>query len=177
MTTYKFLYCKRCGNILWQHKNEKINPCRFCGSELVEIPIEYSVDTTYPIKEYQDEVMMTKNGRNKFLYNYIIFNPDFDIAYYNNRLKNIKSDEEWIEKQEIIDSSLANGYDMRTALKHVKDAEEGIPPKPEVECPYCHSHNITKISGVSRWLSVGLFGIGSKKVGKQWHCKSCGSDL
>ena len=66
---------------------------------------------------------------------------------------------------------------MRTVLKHVEDAEEGIPPKPEVECPYCHSHNITKISGMSRWLSVGLFGIGSKKVGKQWHCKSCGSDF
>lgn len=178
MTNYKFLYCKRCGNILWQHKNEKINPCRFCGSELVEIPIEYSVDTTYPIKEYQDEVMMTKNGRNKFLYNYIIFNPDFDINCYNNRLKNIKSDEEWIEKQEIIDNSLANGYDMRTALKHAKDAEEGrsIPShQPNVpHCPTCGSTNVQKISGMKRWLSVGLFGLASSDVGKSMVCKKCG---
>ena len=177
MSNYIFLYCKKCGNILWYHRNEEINPCRFCNSELIEIPIEYSVDTTYPIKEYQDEIIMTKNGRDNFFNNYIINNPDFDVDCYNNRLKTIKSDEKWIEKQAIITDSLNKGYDMRTALKHVKDAEEGRPSKPEVECPYCHSCNTTKISGASRWLSVGLFGIGSKKVGKQWHCKSCGSDF
>lgn len=36
-----------------------------------------------------------------------------------------------------------------------------------VTCPYCHSTNTKKISTVSRAGSISLFGIFSKKVGKQ----------
>lgn len=45
------------------------------------------------------------------------------------------------------------------------------------ECPYCHSKNTKKISGVSRVASVGFFGFASKKIGKQWHCNKCGSNF
>lgn len=44
-------------------------------------------------------------------------------------------------------------------------------------CPYCHSRNTSKIGTVSKMFSAGLFGLGSKKIGKQWHCNSCGSDF
>lgn len=46
-----------------------------------------------------------------------------------------------------------------------------------VECPYCHSTNTKKISGTGRWLSTGIFGLASGKIGKQWHCNSCKSDF
>lgn len=46
-----------------------------------------------------------------------------------------------------------------------------------VACPYCHSRNTSKIGTVSRMFSASLFGLGSKKLGKQWHCNSCGSDF
>lgn len=46
-----------------------------------------------------------------------------------------------------------------------------------VTCPYCKSTNVTKISTAGRAVSVGLFGLGSSKVGKQWHCKNCKSDF
>lgn len=45
------------------------------------------------------------------------------------------------------------------------------------ECPYCHTRNTKRISTGSRLLSVGLFGLGSKKIGKQWHCDNCNSDF
>lgn len=51
------------------------------------------------------------------------------------------------------------------------------PSTPHVTCPYCHSTNTKKISTISRAGSIGLFGIFSKKVGKQWHCNNCGSDF
>ena len=47
----------------------------------------------------------------------------------------------------------------------------------QITCPYCQSTNTKKISGAARWLSVGMFGMGSKKIGKQWHCNKCGSDF
>lgn len=44
-------------------------------------------------------------------------------------------------------------------------------------CPYCNSRDTTKISVLNRATSVTMFGIASKKIGKQWHCNSCGSDF
>lgn len=46
-----------------------------------------------------------------------------------------------------------------------------------VQCPYCHSHDTNQIGILSRMFSTGFFGLGSKKLGKQWHCNSCGSDF
>lgn len=42
-------------------------------------------------------------------------------------------------------------------------------------CPYCNSTNLTKVSGTSRFASTLMFGIGSKKIGKQWKCNNCKS--
>lgn len=47
----------------------------------------------------------------------------------------------------------------------------------KIECPYCHSMNTSKIGTVSRMASTAMFGLASKKIGKQWHCNSCGSDF
>ena len=37
--------------------------------------------------------------------------------------------------------------------------------------------NTSKIGTVSRMTSTAMFGLASKKLGKQWHCNSCGSDF
>lgn len=50
--------------------------------------------------------------------------------------------------------------------------------KSTVECPYCHSQDTTKISGLSKAGNVALFGIFAMgKVGKQWKCNDCKSDF
>ena len=51
------------------------------------------------------------------------------------------------------------------------------PKTPTITCPYCQSTDTKKISAGSRWLSTGLFGLASGKVGKQWHCNKCKSDF
>lgn len=46
------------------------------------------------------------------------------------------------------------------------------------ECPYCHSKNTKKISGLSKVGSAAMWGIFSLgKVSKQWHCNDCKSDF
>ena len=47
----------------------------------------------------------------------------------------------------------------------------------KVTCPYCGSVNVKKVSTISRMASVSFFGLGSKKVGKQWHCNNCKRDF
>lgn len=72
------------------------------------------------------------------------------------------------------------------ALKQQKQADEwcaNIKTKQDlasgkrVVCPYCHSTDTEKISTMSRAVSVSLVGAASGKLGKQWHCKQCGSDF
>ena len=46
--------------------------------------------------------------------------------------------------------------------------------KPVVECPYCHSTNVKKISGAERVASVAMLGIFSKKINKSFKCNNCG---
>lgn len=50
--------------------------------------------------------------------------------------------------------------------------------KSVVECPYCHSKDTKKISGLSKAGSVALFGIFALgKTSKQFHCNHCGVDF
>ena len=41
-------------------------------------------------------------------------------------------------------------------------------------CPTCGSTNIKKISGTKRWVTTGMFGLGSSNVGKTMQCGNCG---
>ena len=43
-----------------------------------------------------------------------------------------------------------------------------------IECPYCHSLDTSKIGTVGRIASTGLFGLGSSNVAKTMECKNCG---
>lgn len=45
------------------------------------------------------------------------------------------------------------------------------------ECPYCHSKDTYKLSGLSKGASIATFGLFSNKIGKQWHCNNCKSNF
>lgn len=63
--------------------------------------------------------------------------------------------------------------EMHERIKTQQDLASGK----RVVCPYCKSTNTEKISTVSRAVSVSLVGAASGKIGKQWHCKQCGSNF
>lgn len=42
------------------------------------------------------------------------------------------------------------------------------------KCPTCGSPDVKKITGGKRWLTTGLFGLGSSNVGKTMECNNCG---
>lgn len=87
--------------------------------------------------------------------------PEFDESCYNSFLKDI------IEGAEQQDQIVEN-------MKRQAAAEAAIP---KITCPYCKSTNTKKLSSLSRAFSAGFFGLGSSKIGKQWHCNRCGSDF
>ena len=48
---------------------------------------------------------------------------------------------------------------------------------PVIKCLYCQSADTSKTSAMSRVVSTGLFGFGSKKIGKQYRCNKCKFDF
>ena len=78
--------------------------------------------------------------------------PDFDLKLRNRRLEEEKR------------------YNEESIRKMCRN-------KVEVKCPYCHSKNTRKIGAGERMVTANLFGLGSQNLGKQWHCRNCGSDF
>lgn len=93
--------------------------------------------------------------------NYNSAKKDYQLARTNfEQYKKVKLKEE----QEI---------ERQYELERQKQAMKNTSPK----CPYCGSFNTSKIGNVTRGISVGLLGLASSKIGKQWHCDHCGSDF
>lgn len=57
----------------------------------------------------------------------------------------------------------------------------GISQNPQntqsIRCPYCNSTNVKKISGLSKFSNIAIFGLLSNKINKQWHCNDCKSNF
>ena len=67
-----------------------------------------------------------------------------------------------------------------TNFSTYEDEENETPSitTPTVECPYCHSTNTKKSSGLAKGLKVAFWGnAAAGQIAKQWHCNNCGSDF
>ena len=76
------------------------------------------------------------------------------------------------EQKEILQKRIRKSEESR-----INEYQQKYLAEHNIHCPYCNSTNVTKIGTVNRAVSVGMFGIASKKLGKQWHCNNCGSDF
>lgn len=143
-------YCDKCGNICEAFKDELEDGCFCCGnSPLKPIPREY-IDNF----RWRDG-----DGKEAFIEEIVKKSPNLDKTLFEHR------DEIIQRKNDKMKASIDAG---RTILE-----EKSRVPK----CPYCQSTNLKKITVSDRFISVGLFGLASKKIGKQWHCNNCKSDF
>ena len=69
-------------------------------------------------------------------------------------------------------------YDSTREARSPAPFSKPQPSTPTITCPYCQSTNTKKISGLSKAVSVGLFGIFALgKTTKQFHCNNCKADF
>lgn len=147
-------YCSHCGmqsfrEIACKDENGK---CYYCHSEIKEYDLIYFLER-YKVDKLSDLKENIKTQIRQMLYKDFIMNqPEFDMDLLKKRTK-----EEGDDDLEII-------YDKNNPLI-------------TVECPYCHCNDTKKIKTTGRVFSTGLFGFGSGKIGKQWHCNTCKSDF
>ena len=147
-------YCSKCGLQSFREIacKDDAGKCEYCHSDLKEYDLIYFLDR-YKVNEFIDLKEEDKITVRQTMYKNLILNqPEFDMSLLKKRVN-----EDFDDDLEII-------YNKNNPLI-------------TIECPYCHSNDTKKISGSSRILSGGIFGFGSSKIGKQWHCNTCKSDF
>jgi Zn ribbon nucleic-acid-binding protein len=75
----------------------------------------------------------------------------------------------------IVDEKAHNAYSRSLNDVNRANAKSN---KPTITCPYCHSTNTKKISGLSKAAGIAAFGLlALGRSTKQWHCNNCKSDF
>lgn len=163
MGDYKGLYCDKCGCTygIIDIDDENFNTCPICRNKLKMIPDKYFV--TKDEKEY---CSLSDEMKQKLIEELVLTSPNLDKYYFDHR-------------DEINNKMLQKIYKDNADLARIEAKNAGTDKGNPygITCPYCHATNIRKIGIVSRSISAGIFGLGSKKIGKQWHCDHCGSDF
>ena len=147
-----FYYCKRCGRICIS--DESCKKCDRCGAAAYPVPQKYWDEDDVIMRDEQQELLREELVKTSPVYDEYLFNHRDDGR-----------EGEWERSQ----AALARGR----AILEGRD----IGNRFRIECPYCHATNVRKVSLAGRAVSAGIFGLGSKKIGKQWHCNKCGSDF
>lgn len=150
-------YCKKCGRIIsYSEYIECERICDFCQIPVYPVPEEF-VATDYSLKNGVEE---------QFMDEYIKSSPEFDPDAFARRLEyEVAHANDFNESMAFYNNSKASSQGRASGNPY------------GVECPYCHAANVRKISFLGRAVSSSIFGLGSGKIGKQWHCNKCGSDF
>lgn len=159
-------YCPKCGDVCYVEYDFD-GKCIICGHQMFETPHEYELS-----KSHENELMKLGWKENKHIWEeceqrlfdeVISKSPEFDIDLYNKKDSiNEQQYQKFIE-------GIAHGKAI------LNGTDKGNPYG--VKCPYCNATNVKKLGILSRSASIGFFGLGSGKIGKQWHCTHCGSDF
>lgn len=164
-------YCPRCGQI-----GGSLIKCPSCRqSQMFTINPKWNItngvwDEMYNEVRYGEITEEEFDRRwdeycRPFTEEVIMKHPDFSQEAYDQRMADRYPSEEELARRERVNNM----------MKKYEEKEKRKNPH-GVKCPYCSSTNTKKLSSMSRMFSGGLFGLGSGKIGKQWHCNSCGSD-
>lgn len=84
---------------------------------------------------------------------------------------NLDEVEEYVAKEKERQQKLQAIEDERKAQEEARKREQYQYDHPE--CPVCKSHNTSRISTLNRAVSVGVAGLASSKIGKQYECYHC----
>ena len=143
-------YCPKCGqcHFISYGSNEM---CLVCNTRMIQSPSKYNLTQSCWLQSDKE----FKQNQQRLFNEIIRKSPEFDIDLYNNKDSTLKQRKESIDYE-------------NSALEEVY---------PKVECPYCHSTNTKKIGWLERLGSAELWGLGSSKIGKQFHCNNCGADF
>lgn len=146
-------FCEKCKLHYFPDIENNIvpNECKICGGILIDTGVSY--------EEYRTLSKTKKCPKCKRKYPKLLIK----CPKCNNQLTKLSTENKKIDRQ-------INA--IREQTQEFYEKQDNLP-----KCPTCGSTNLNKIGTLRRTVSVGLFGLASGKIGKQWHCNQCKSDF
>lgn len=141
-------YCKKCGRIVQESRNETTQICDYCSYVLEYVPEQFLIG--------KRGIAINDSLKEQFINEYIKSSPEFDQYLFEHR------DQDMFNKRISDQAKMAHD-------KTVLEEASRVP-----KCPTCSSTNIRKMSGIERGASIATFGLFSKKINKTFKCDGCG---
>lgn len=147
---------------------------KFMCDVVKNITLEQAQHITEIFLSNDIQIYLSKEENNKQLY----WERDLGISLSHNPPKDHYCDEPLISRENLVNPFTQLEIERQENIRkqQIKEIAQRNTTL-TITCPYCQSTNTKKISGTSRWLSTGLFGLSSKKIGKQFHCNNCKADF
>lgn len=140
------LVCQHCQTYFFTDL-EETNCCPHCNSQL-----EMS-DITYENYKSMPKVKKCKNCKRKYPKIFI------KCPKCNQQLIKLSTKNKQLDKQ------------VNEIKKEIQEYQENQSNTPK--CPTCGSTNVKHISTLNRAVSIGVFGLFSSKIGKNYECLNC----
>ena len=140
------LVCQHCQTYFFTDL-EETNCCPHCNSQL-----EIS-DITYENYKSMPKVKKCKNCKRKYPKIFI------KCPKCNQQLIKLSTENKQLDKQV---------NEIRKEIQEYQENQSNIP-----KCPTCGSTNVKHISTLNRAVSIGVFGLFSSKIGKNYECLNC----
>ena len=140
------LVCQHCQTYFFTDL-EETNCCPHCNSQL-----EIS-DITYENYKSMPKVKKCKNCKRKYPKIFI------KCPKCNQQLIKLSTENKQLDKQVT---------EIRKEIQVHQEKQSNTP-----KCPTCGSTNVKHISTLNRAVSIGVFGLFSSKIGKNYECLNC----
>ena len=147
----------------------------------VDVTKEQAIKILQPFEDHGLNVFATEYDDKAFK----IITHSWEFEWLDNIVSNDIPKSHYYNKPVITTEQKVDPFNPPTFDNHWVNIDLGLEKVfhpsntvPTITCPYCKSTNTKKISGLSKAVNVGLFGIFALgKTTKQWHCNKCGSDF
>ena len=140
------LVCQHCQTYFFTDL-EETNCCPHCNSQL-----EMS-DITYENYKSMPKVKKCKNCKRKYPKIFI------KCPKCNQQLIKLSTENKQLDKQV---------NEIKKEIQEYQENQSNIP-----KCPTCGSTNVKHISTLNRAVSIGVLGLFSSKIGKNYECLHC----
>lgn len=155
-----------------QEINQFVNT-KFMCDIAINLSLEQAKQIVEPFYDNDIQIYLFNQSSNSPL----AWQKDLGIILTKNTPKQHYYDEPVISREHLVDPFTQQEKERQKNIEDNRREQLEKQKNPIITCPYCQSTNTKKIGVVGRSVSFGLFGFGSSKMGKQWHCNHCYSDF
>lgn len=149
---------------------------QFCCDVALNLTLEQAQQITQIFLDNDIQIYLEDQATNKSLY----WQKDLGIIIPKNPPKSHYCDEPLVSRDHLVDAFTQQEKERQENIRQAQQearnntiAKTNNTQSNKPKCPTCGSTNVKHISTLNRAVSIGVFGLFSSKIGKNYECLHC----